>query len=168
MACSGTNCGRPVTSLTAWAQTGLRSPPPTATVRVRCARRRIARGSAGCRKRCPRRRRGTGAHGRAQGEARHHSPGRGSNTGVRSPAKYGRASRPSLPGGTNAASAISASNDAPPVTVCSQQIRLPAVEVPAANASDPRSTPAVVHRVGSLKYASMTWTRNIVEPYISI
>ncbi len=47
-------------------------------------------------------------------------------------------------------------------------MRVPAVDVPAASAKLPGSTPAVVHGVGSLWYSSITCTRNIVEPYINI
>jgi hypothetical protein len=92
----------------------------------------------------------------------------GSNTGVRSPAKYGSISKPSLPGGTAPASAINSSNGAPPVIDCNHSMSVPAVDVPAASAKLPQSTPAVVHNVGSGRYSSMIWTRNIVDPYISI
>lgn len=93
---------------------------------------------------------------------------RGSKMGVRSPAKYGRRSRPPEPGGTAAASWTRSANGTSPTRPCTHEVRLPDVDIPAASVYVPGSTPAVVHSSGCEASWLSTWTKNIVEPYISM
>src|SRR5215204_2861800 len=91
-----------------------------------------------------------------------------SKIGVRSPAKYGSSSNPSLPGGVSAASATSCPNGAPPLRLCTQPVSDPDVAMPAASVREPGSIPDVLHNPLCLASDAKTCTKNIVEPYISM
>ena len=67
-----------------------------------------------------------------------------------------------------AASVTSSPNPAPPVSSWIHPVRLPEVAIPAARVYVPGSAPAVVHSIGWARKRSRAWTKNIVEPYISI
>ena len=92
---------------------------------------------------------------------------RGSKIGVRSPAKYGSTTSPSLPAGTAAASSASASTSSC-ARPANQSISSPADDIPAATEYVPGARPEPAHSPSCATGCATVWMKKSVDPYITI
>ena len=126
----GRATGKPVTSALIWFQVSLRAGPPQTriAVTVDAGREHRRRRRGGSRARSPRRSPARGGRDRGPGSGPTNAPvASGSQIGERSPARYGRKTRPSAPGGVVAASSSSRSvRDATADDVVAEPVERPA------------------------------------------